>query len=166
MANGKCPNPQSVERVSMKDGIENMNENSKQSVWENRPKRKEDRKHDSTKIITPESAEKQMVYLGVQVDNAHSDLEQAEYEFQEAKAAYEIRIAEIRLGYADSERKMTAQEREDNAVIGAKEELHRLRFAEAMVRSARANSDRLSTQVDIARSVGTSVRASLEQTKG
>jgi hypothetical protein len=37
-----------------------------------------------------------------------------------------------------------------------------LNSAEATVKAARANAQRIRTQVDIARSIGTSVRASLE----
>jgi len=48
------------------------------------------------------------------------------------------------------------------ALVSA-EDLHlQMSIAEAMVRAARSNAARIRTQVDIARSVGTSVRTSME----
>jgi hypothetical protein len=56
----------------------------------------------------------------------------------------------------------TVQERDDIALL-ENEELHlRVAMAEAQVKAARANATRIKTQVEIARSIGTSVRSSLE----
>ena len=56
----------------------------------------------------------------------------------------------------------TVQERDDLALID-NEQLHmQIGFAEASVKAARANTNRIKTQVEIARSIGTSVRTSLD----
>jgi hypothetical protein len=54
------------------------------------------------------------------------------------------------------------QERDDLALLD-NESLHtQIGFAEAAVKAARANAMRIKTQVEIARSIGTSVRTSME----
>ena len=50
----------------------------------------------------------------------------------------------------------------DKALLECENEWRELQVAEALVKAARANTNRVRTQVDIARSIGTSVRASLE----
>jgi hypothetical protein len=57
---------------------------------------------------------------------------------------------------------MTAVQREDQALIENSEAHMKLAIAEATVKAARGNVTRIRTQVDIARSIGTSVRTSLE----
>jgi hypothetical protein len=58
--------------------------------------------------------------------------------------------------------KLTVQEKEDIATVECQSELQRLAIAEAIVRAARGNASRIKTQIDIARSIGTSVRAALD----
>ena len=82
------------------------------------------------------------------------------------KSQYEIALAKSRLRFASisspTGKNYTIGEREDLALI-ENETLHlQMGNAEALVKSTRANAARIRTQVDIARSIGTSVRASLE----
>jgi hypothetical protein len=58
--------------------------------------------------------------------------------------------------------KMTAVMREDQALL-ENDILHtRVALAEAQVKAARANANRLRTQVDITRSVSSSIKSSME----
>jgi hypothetical protein len=58
--------------------------------------------------------------------------------------------------------KMTATMREDQALI-ENEALHlRLAISEASVKASRANVNRIKTQVDITRSISSSIKATLE----
>jgi hypothetical protein len=50
----------------------------------------------------------------------------------------------------------------DKALLEVEQEWFNLQTAEALVKAARGNANRVRTQVDIARSIGTSVRASME----
>jgi hypothetical protein len=61
-----------------------------------------------------------------------------------------------------SDLKMTATMREDQALI-ENEAMHlRLAIAEASVKASRANVNRIKTQVDITRSISSSIKATLE----
>lgn len=117
-------------------------------------------------VVTPEHVERRLRSLGRELDDAHRDLEAAEHEFAAAKTAFELTVARKRLQVRDRtlERgvKVTVQEIEDTALIGAEAEYTRLNAAEAVVKATRANNARIKTQIDIARSVGTSVRAALD----
>ena len=106
--------------------------------------------------------EKRLVELSKELDEAHVDLVEAENEFAIATAHYEIAMAKSRIKNSHVDMKMTATMREDQALI-ENEILHsRVALAEAQVKASRANSARLRTQVDITRSVSSSVKASLE----
>jgi hypothetical protein len=58
--------------------------------------------------------------------------------------------------------KVTVAEVEDEALLRCQDELLALNGAEAVVKAMRANMVRVRTQIDIARSLGTSVRAAFE----
>jgi hypothetical protein len=113
-------------------------------------------------ILTPEKVEARLVSLSKEIDNAHADLVDAEKRYHEAKTAYELGIARVRLSYRGVDTKMRVQEVEDTALIENAAKFVELNEAEVMVKAARANATRLRIQVEIARSVGTSVRASYE----
>ena len=117
-------------------------------------------------VVTPASVEARLVALSKQLDEAHGELVDAERSFFDAKGDYEIAIAAARMREgaraADKGVKVTVQEREDAALLATAEQLKRLYVAEAVVRASRANVARLRTQVDIARSVGTSVRTAMD----
>ena len=116
--------------------------------------------------VTPMQVEERLRVLGKELDDAHADLVAAERLYFESKANYEVGVAaaRIRVGsrYAERGVKATVQEKEDQALMEVAELLRAYYTAEAVVKAARANSVRVRTQIDIARSVGTSVRASLE----
>jgi len=111
-------------------------------------------------MVTPQSIENRLVALSKEVDEAHEYLEKAEHTYHKRKSDYEIAIAKARLSHTES--KMRVQDIQDLALIQTQSEYTALQIAEAQVKAARANATRIRTQVDIARSVGTSVRASLE----
>lgn len=117
-------------------------------------------------IITPQMVEIRLKELSKEIDDAHSQLIESESHYLSTKAQYEIAIAKTRLSLArrsaPNGKNYTIAEREDLAII-ENEELHlRIASAEALVKASRANAQRIRTQVDIARSVGTSVRTSMD----
>lgn len=119
-----------------------------------------------TGVITPAQVEQKLVQLSREYDEAHEQLEQAEMRYAEAKSAYEVNIARARMAIGqralESGKKLTVQEKDDEALLMCADEYTSHNMAEALVRAARANATRLRTQIDIARSVGTAVRAALE----
>ena len=117
-------------------------------------------------MVTPVSIENSLVTLSKEVDEAHSELIEVESHYYSMKSQYEIALAKSRLRFASisspTGKNYTIGEREDLALV-ENETLHlQMGNAEALVKSTRANAARIRTQVDIARSIGTSVRASLE----
>jgi len=117
-------------------------------------------------VVTPMQIERRLRELGKELDEVYSLLHQWENEYMDAKTAYELSSAKSRMSVRQRgiERgtKLTVQEIEDQSLLDCRQELTRLNIAEGMVRSMRANNTRVRTQIDIARSVGTTVRASLE----
>lgn len=114
-------------------------------------------------VLTPAQIEKRLVDLSREVDTAHKELEDAEMRYALAKSDYEVGMAKARLSApAMSGNKITVQERADIAQLECQHLLREVVIAEAVVKAARANANRVRTQVDIARSVGTSVRSALE----
>lgn len=122
----------------------------------------------TTTVLTPEQVESRLIALGRELDDAHTSMVDAEHTYYTAKAGYEIRLAEARLAvgekYASRGVKVTVQEREDEALMKVRDELRALYDADATVRASRANLQRVRTQIDIARSVGTTMRAFLDVT--
>lgn len=116
-----------------------------------------------SQIITPQMIEQKLRDLSKEVDLSHNDLSEAEKVYFTTKAQYELALARGRLSFAGkTDVKLTVSDKADMALVSA-EDLHlRMAIAEAMVRAARSNAQRIRTQVDIARSVGTSVRTSME----
>lgn len=117
-------------------------------------------------VVTPHMVEQKLVWLGRQVNDAHTALESAESDYYEAKSDYEIAVAEARLAigerYLAMGAKATVQEKEDEATVKTQAELRLLNTAEAKVKAARANVRRLETQVDLTRSVAANMRVSME----
>jgi len=119
-----------------------------------------------TQVVTPAQIEKRLYDLSKEIDEAHNELVEAEAAYNRIKSDYEISMAKSRMGYASKSspvgKNYTVQERDDLALID-NEALHmQIGFAEASVKAARANATRIKTQVEIARSIGTSVRTSLD----
>jgi hypothetical protein len=117
-------------------------------------------------VVTPAQVEQKLISLSREYDDAHKQLESAETRYAEAKTAYEIEIARSRMGIGqralEAGRKVTVQEKEDEALIQCADLYTEHNIADATVRAARANATRLRTQIDITRSVGTAVRAALD----
>lgn len=117
-------------------------------------------------MVTPVSIENRLVTLSKEVDEAHNDLLEVESHYFSMKAHYEIALAKSRLHFASTSsptgKNYTVQQIESLALV-ENETLHlKMSSAEALVKGTRANASRIRTQVDIARSIGTSVRASLD----
>jgi len=113
-------------------------------------------------MITPEKVENRLYELSKEIDNAHEDLVKAEKFYHTAKAVFEISIARARINIGMNNLKLRVGDVADKALIECEQEWVDLQTAEALVKSARANSNRVRTQVDIARSIGTSVRSALD----
>lgn len=111
-------------------------------------------------MVTPQAIENRLTTLSKEVDEAHKFLEGAEMSYHKAKTEYEIEIAHARMKLSNE--KMRVQDVQDSALLAVQDYYRVLNMSEATVKAARANATRIRTQVDIARSVGTSVRASLE----
>ena len=112
------------------------------------------------KMVTPQAIENRLTSLSREVDESYQFLNDAEVAFHNAKASYEIAMATSRLSFAGD--KLRVQDVQDIALRDNAHLYRALNTAEATVKAARANAQRIRTQVDIARSIGTSVRASLE----
>ena len=97
-----------------------------------------------------------------EIDESHQELVAAEQTYHVAKASYEISMARSRMNKSHPDFKLTVVQREDEALIDNAEQHMNLAIAEATVKSARANTQRIRTQVDIARSISVSVRSSME----
>lgn len=113
-------------------------------------------------VVTPAQVERRLYDLSKEIDVAHQDLSDCEMVFHTIKADFEIALAKSRIKNSHADLKMTAQMREDSALIENENLFRELAVAEATVKASRANANRLKTQVDIARSVSVSVRASME----
>jgi len=117
-------------------------------------------------IITPAQVEQRMIKLSAEIDIAQAQLEGAENNYSDLKAKYELGLAKsrIRLGAEKNlqGKPLTATEKDDMALIENDYLFIQLSSAEAVVKASRANASRLKTQVDLVRSIGSSVRASLD----
>lgn len=112
--------------------------------------------------ITPMEVEKRLIALSKEIDEAHQALVIAESNYHTAKAGLEVSMARSRMNSSHPDHKLTSVQREDLALIENADKHMQLAIHEAEVKAARANANRIRTQVDIARSISVSVRASLE----
>jgi hypothetical protein len=112
--------------------------------------------------ITPAEVEARLVQLTDELDEAQDLLAAAEMEY--AKAEYENRqgLAEARLRIGNEDRRTTDQQRKDEAVILCKSQDWNFVMADARVRIARSTVFAIRTKIDVARSLGTSVRSAME----
>lgn len=117
-------------------------------------------------VITPVQVEAKLVALSKLIDEAHDELLIAESDYHKNKADYEIAMAKTRLELANKSKpsggNYTVGERDDLALV-TNRDMHRIVATdEAVVKANRANVARLRMQVDIARSIGTSVRTGMD----
>ena len=117
-----------------------------------------------SEIITPANVERRLVELSSELDTATEELNASEHLYYQSKTTYEITLASKRLEIAGELKgtKSTVSEREDMALVQCEDYAYELATAEATVKAARANVSRIRTQIDIARSLGTSVRSAYE----
>lgn len=120
----------------------------------------------SSKLVTPADVEAKLIALSKELDSAHTQLDQAEASYAVAKGSWDIESAKMRLlvqaKASEAGRKVTVQAIEDEAMVACEAQYLAFLTSDAMVRVARANSSRIKVQIDIARSVGTAVRAAME----
>lgn len=109
--------------------------------------------------VTPLKVEHKLLKLSNELDASHEELVLAEQNYHNIKADCEIALAKARLSYREAKR---VQEIEDYALVACENLVRKLAIAEAVAKASRANANRLRIQVDIVRSIGTSVRASME----
>lgn len=119
-----------------------------------------------SEVITPAQVENRLFNLSLEIDKAQEQLDRAEEQYVTTKAQYEISIAKARIALAgevgSNNKALTATEKEDKALV-ANGDMHLIvASAEILVKAARANVSRIKTQVDITRSIGSSVRSSME----
>ncbi len=119
-----------------------------------------------TQVVTPQQIESRLYALSKEVDEAHEGLITTEREFHEITAHYEVAMARSRIVLASKSsptgKNYTVGEREDMALVENAEAHFKIATIEAQVKAARANVQRLKTQVEIARSMSASVRSSME----
>ena len=117
-------------------------------------------------VVTPLQVETRLKDLSKLIDDAHDDLVNAEAKYHILKANYEIAMAEKRIELSRTSsptgKNYTIGERDDLALLANREAHQRINAAEAVVKANRANVARLRVQVDIARSIGTSVRTGMD----
>ncbi len=110
-------------------------------------------------MITPQQVENRLYELSKEIDECHEDLVVVENDYHTTKAKYEIAMARSRISFAEA--KLTAQGREDIALL-ENQSLHLdLAGIEARVKSTRALANKLRTQADIARTISVSVRTEM-----
>ena len=119
-----------------------------------------------SEIITPAQVEQRLLQLSGLLEKAQEQLNSAEEQYTSIKAQYEIDLAKSRVALATevgaNNKLLTATEKEDKALIANETRHLLLASVEILVKASRANVANLKTQVDIARSVGSSVRSSME----
>lgn len=110
------------------------------------------------KPVTPMQVEARLRQLGRELDDAVKPLNEADAEYQEAKTAFEMAYARAAVG-ADGR---NAEERKAAAALATEEEKWRLTLTEVKVSTMKRNIQRLERHVEIARSVGRLVMASMD----
>jgi hypothetical protein len=119
-----------------------------------------------TDVVTPMQVERRLLQLSRELDESQEALVAAEHGYMKAKSEFEIESAAARMKERDFALnrggKITINELDDRAILHCRVQLQKLNIAEAVVRAERANAVRIRTQIDIARSIGTSVRKSME----
>jgi hypothetical protein len=119
-----------------------------------------------TDTILPMHVDRRLIQLSKELDSTTTWLCDAEEGYMAAKTAHDLAAAtnrmRIKQRMIENGEKPTVQEVEDRALIATREELTELNACEGIVKAARANSARLRVQIDIARSVGASVRAAMD----
>ena len=116
--------------------------------------------------VTPMQVERRLIELGKELDDSQTELARAEHQYMNAKSVWEIDSARCRMAVrqraTDAGNKVTVGEVDDETILRCQDQLTAYYNSEAVVKAARANSQRIRTQIEIARSIGASVRTSME----
>lgn len=116
-------------------------------------------------ILTPMQVEQRMIDLSRQLDAAQPALDEASLACDKAKIAWDVNSAKVRIAIrakaADAGRRITKDEVDDEAMVRCQDEYMAMIYSDGVKRAAMGNVKRIATQIDIARSLGTSVRASV-----
>ena len=83
--------------------------------------------------LTPMQVEKRLLDLSKEIDESHKELMAAEQTFHVAKASYEIAMAHSRMKKSHPDFKLTAVQRDDEALLDNAEAHMNLSIAEATV---------------------------------
>lgn len=117
----------------------------------------------SSVVVTPMDIERNMRLLYDEIDAMPEQIKAAEQAYAEAKVAYEIAEARAWMSAVSPHGgKPTVGERERIATLATEEQLRQLLLAEAMKKAAQANAIKVRVQADLIRSMGASVRSSLD----
>lgn len=116
--------------------------------------------------LTPMDIEKKLVFLSQQIEKVQTELNDKESEYVTAKMEYELAMAHSRKrmmgARTEAGTKLTAQERDDLALLENEDAYRLVNALEVLVKALRGTAGQIKTQVDIARSLGTSVRTAME----
>jgi len=115
-------------------------------------------------LLTPYEVERKLLSLGAALDEATTDLIEAESAFTHSKRVLEMALARARADISEKYRndKLTVQEKADIALLMCEEQVIQADADEIWVKGSKAIVSNLRSQVDIIRSVGTSVRSSMD----
>jgi hypothetical protein len=112
--------------------------------------------------LTPVRVEQQLRLLNRQLDESQVDCAKDEKAYTDAKYAYEIRAATLMEELRFSPERRTVADKEAFVTLEARKELHALYDADSAIKITRSQIQKLRTQADIVRSLGASVKASME----
>ena len=116
--------------------------------------------------LTPMQIEKRLTDLSREIDETNTELINCEQVYHVTKASYEIALAKSRMEWAfksaPNGKNYTVGEKESLVLLDNAEQHMQLAIVEAQVKSARANTNKIRTQVDIARTLSVSVRSSMD----
>lgn len=115
-------------------------------------------------LLTPYEVERKLLSLSDALDESTEDLIEAETHYVTTKRALEMSLARARVELARDGERRTVQEKDDSALLACEPERVSFDAAEIWVRGSKAQVNKLRAQVDIIRSIGTSVRASMDIT--
>lgn len=118
-------------------------------------------------IITDEVINRRLVFIAQCVDDAYDFLEQADKDWAEKNKTHELAMAETRIELGtqknSNDKPYTIPEKDDLSLIRNKDTYQELVIAAQVVRSAKANIDRLASQQSnvqtIAKNFNTAIKA-------
>lgn len=114
-------------------------------------------------IVTPMQVERNMHLLYDEIDGIPAQIKEAEEAYALAKVAYEIAEASAWMNaVAPGGGKLTVGERERIATLATEPQLRALLLADATRKAAQANATKVRVQADLIRSMGASMRSSME----